>query len=115
MSIFPRRTTPMARLVARPNVPEPTDHHTASHTNEGNPVWGHLQAPAEIGSDLQEDTPIRREKCLRVNPDSPNHLPLACGDRAGHGGLCDWARDTGPLLDERRRAEIATGEAPCIG
>lgn len=108
------RSTPSAQLPAQPNVPEPADHHSASHTSNGIPVYGHLEESDRPDTFSDEDTEIRRQWCRLVDPDSDRHMPGTCRFSWAHDGRHSWELDTGYTLTEMRRAEIAAEETGAL-
>lgn len=108
------RSTPSAQLPAQPNVPEPADHHTASHTSNGIPVYGHLEESGRPDTFSDEDTEVRRSKCLLVDPDSPRHLPRVCGFNREHLSGHEWETDGPVWLTEMRRAELTAQETGAL-
>jgi hypothetical protein len=74
----------------------------------GSHIWGHLAAPIERLDDLDEETPVKREKCLEVDPDGDYLMPGRCKKPLGHEEPHDWGANHGAFLGETRRAELAT-------
>lgn len=71
-------------------------------------VWGHLAAPSELGTDVSEEEPVKREKCLKIDPDGDYLMPGRCKKPLGHEEPHDWGATHGAFLGEVRRAELAT-------
>jgi hypothetical protein len=80
----------------------------AANLPTGSHTWGHLAAPTERLDDLDEETPVKREKCLEVDPDGDYLMPGRCKKPLGHEEPHDWGANHGAFLGETRRAELAT-------
>jgi hypothetical protein len=80
----------------------------AANLPTGSHTWGHLAAPTERLDDLDEETPVKREKCLEVDPDGDYLMPGRCKKPLGHEEPHDWGANHGASLGETRRAELAT-------
>ena len=75
-------------------------------------VWGHLAAPVDYNDDLEAEAPVRREKCLLVDPDGDYLMPGRCKKPLGHEPPHDWGATHGAFLGEVRRAELTQGGSP---
>ena len=69
-------------------------------------VWGHLAAPVDYNDDLEAEAPVRRERCLLVDPDGDYLMPGRCKKPLGHEDQHDWGANHGAFLGETRRAEL---------
>lgn len=69
-------------------------------------VWGHLAAPVDYNDDLEAEAPVRRERCLLVDPDGDYLMPGRCKKPLGHEDPHDWGANHGAFLGETRRAEL---------
>ncbi len=69
-------------------------------------VWGHLAAPVDYNDDLDAEAPVRRERCLLVDPDGDYLMPGRCKKPLGHEDPHDWGANHGAFLGETRRAEL---------
>jgi hypothetical protein len=104
--------------------PEPTTDHVPegldgngttsaadlpARTAEGINVWD-TPWPQRITEelDMEQTEPVKREKCLEVDPDGDYLMPGRCKKPLGHEEPHDWGANHGAFLGETRRAELAT-------
>ena len=62
--------------------------------------------PSELTADLDEDAPVKREKCLMVDPEGDYVMPGRCKKPLDHEGEHDWNATHGAFFGEARRQEL---------
>lgn len=115
MSRFPhvRREVPTSQVVTVTEEVElrGLDGHGTTHAADlptSAHVWGHLAAPSELGTDVSEEEPVKREKCLLVDPDGDYLMPGRCKRPIDHEGDHDWLAAHGAYLDRSTPLGIST-------
>ena len=119
MSRFPhvRRDLPTSQVVTVTEEVElrGLDGHGTTHAADlptSAHVWGHLAAPAGVDDDLDEEEPVKREKCLLVDPDGDRLMPGRCKRPIDHEPPCDWRAAHGAYLDRGTRELLREGDTP---
>lgn len=119
MSRFPhvRRDVPTSQVatVAEEVELRGLDGHGTTHAADlptSAHVWGHLAAPAGVDDDLDEEEPVKREKCLMVDPDGDRLMPGRCKRPIDHEPPCDWRAAHGAYLDGGRREQLRERDTP---
>ena len=117
MSIWPR---PMQRETPTPDERRGLDGNgTTSAANlpartaEGITVWD-TTWPQRITEelDMEQTEPIKRERCLMVDPDGDRLMPGRCKMPLEHEGEHDWLAPHGAYLDGGRREQLRERDTP---
>jgi hypothetical protein len=84
-----------------------------ARTAEGITVWD-TTWPQRITEelDMEQTEPIKREKCLMVDPDGDRLMPGRCKKPLDHEGDHDWRAAHGAYLDGGRRERLREEDSP---
>jgi hypothetical protein len=84
-----------------------------ARTAEGITVWD-TTWPQRITEelDMEQTEPIKRERCLMVDPDGDYLMPGRCKMPLDHEGDHDWCAPHGAYLDGGRREQLRERDTP---